>query len=141
MNIQEKRNIFNKYKTIDREIERLIDERTKWVSKAERITPSYLEGTKSNSVNSKIETAIEHIQEIEELLTYKIDEQIKLQKYIESCIDELDNEKHKTILKYKYINLYTFEQIAEKMDYCDARYVVRIHNKALSKVPLNYHEK
>lgn len=136
MNIQEKRNIFNKYKTIDREIKRLIDERTKWVSKAERITPSYSEGTKSNSVNSKIETAIEHIQEIEELLTYKIDEQIKLQKYIESCIDKLDNEKHKTILKYRYINLYTFEQIAEKMGYWNARYIRQLEVKALNKMSL-----
>ncbi len=121
MTIQQKREILKQYKYTLIEIDRLLDERAQLRARAKKI------GVNSDAVN-------EELQKADKILINKIDEQIKLQEYIENCIDKLDNQKYIKILKYRYINLCTHKEIAKKMCYCDERYIRKLESNALNKM-------
>ncbi len=52
---------------------------------------------------------------------------------IRTVIEAVPDEKLRRLLRLKYINGYTFEQIAVKLGYCD-RQIYRLHNEALQVV-------
>lgn len=123
MTIQQKREFLKQYKYTLIEIDRLLDERAQLRARFKKI------GINSDVIN-------EELLKEDKILINKIDEQIKLQKYIENCIDKLDNEKYIKILKYRFINLCTHKGIAKKMCYCDERYIRKLESKALNKMIL-----
>ena len=49
---------------------------------------------------------------------------------IRKIILEINNKEHSLILEMKYINMLTFDKIAEETGYC-RRHVLRLHEKAL----------
>lgn len=71
-----------------------------------------------------------------------IDEMIEKQEEIRQVINAVEDSRYRTLLKYKYMNGYTFENIACKLYYSE-RWVRRLHNEALEEiketleVPLN----
>lgn len=141
MTIQQKRRILRQYKYILIEIDRLLEERAQWRARAEKITPSYSNVVAGgNFSNSRIETAEEKIQEIDE----EIDKQLKIQKenrnIILSSINNLDDDKLRELLLHKYININNDEVIAEKLGYKDARYVRTKEVIALNKLNLNIYD-
>lgn len=78
----------------------------------------------------------ELLGEIEELIELYNEKQIKLMKQqmkIENVIDNLDNSIERTIMRLRYLNGYTWENICVITNY-SWRQVHRYHSKILEKI-------
>ena len=119
------------YGQIEREIERLLDERQRWVDLATRITPAYSDAPAGGSGgDGKIPAAVEKIVEQERRIDAKIAEMTKLLDEIEKLLGEVGNPDYRLLLELRYLQGLTWEQIAKKMHY-SWRHIIRLHGKAL----------
>lgn len=139
MTVQEKIDWLDQYRDLNREIDRELEELSRWRSRAEQITPD-TSGIPGGGSEDRIQTAIEKICEIENQIKDKIDRLISLRQEIERTIDAVPDSRYREVLRRKYIDGCTFEQIAEKMDRSD-RWVKYLHKCALRQVFLVVHHK
>lgn len=133
MTIKEKKEFLNSYKLINSEINRLLSECESYRELAKKITPTYSDTPKSQNTNSKIEIAVEKIATLESEINNKIIELLVKKEQIEKAISAINNTTLEEVLKRKYINCQTWEQIAVDMNY-SWRQVIRLHGQALSKM-------
>ena len=70
---------------------------------------------------------------IEKELYVKIDDLLSKQKEIENIIDHVKNPIGRTLLKYRYINGYEFQDIAKKMNY-SLSHTYLLHSRFLSQL-------
>lgn len=61
---------------------------------------------------------------------YRLDQQMQ---QIEHAVEQLTDERHKTVIVLRYMSGYTWEKIAQEMHY-DVRHIVRLHGAALRKI-------
>lgn len=127
---REKQRNLNRYRDISLEIERMIEERAREYSKACKITPVYTDMPKQTSGDNKLQTAIEKLLEEDQRLAEKITEYLTTKKEIEAEIETVSEDRLKVILKYRYIDNMTMEQIADEMGY-SYRNICYLHKKAL----------
>lgn len=136
MTREEKIRILKRYKIIDIETESLCDERKDWFEYATKINPELSDMPRANSNNDKIQLAVEKMTEIDaklnELLCDKVEEKYK----IEQAINGIDDDTTRVLLRYRFINGYTMEEVAEKMGY-DLRWLYRIYKKAINQIEIN----
>lgn len=76
---------------------------------------------------------VEKILSIEEKVSQSIDELIDLREYLKRAIEEVEEERLKLLLQYRYIEGLRFEEIALRMGY-DIRHVWRLHGQALQVI-------
>lgn len=132
---QEKKEYLNRYRSLDRKINRLLEELERWQSLATKITPCYSLMPKGNSNSDKLQTAVDNIIELQDVLNKKTDKYIDMRKDIDKAIDTVEDDTLQLLLCYRYIDNLTWEQVAVKMNYSYMQ-VCRLHGKALSKVRL-----
>lgn len=118
-------------KYLNQEIQSYTEQRNALRSAIEIKTSSFNEN-KVQETNKRFDDKYMKFVEISEQLNDKIDERMNLQVKITNEIDLIDKQELRLVLRYKYINLLTFEQIAVKMSY-DIRSVHRIHGNALKE--------
>ena len=70
--------------------------------------------------------------EVSEDINEQVDKIFDLRLRVSNEIDRLEKPEHRIILRMRYINLKTFEEIAVKMNY-DIRQVTRLHGNALQE--------
>lgn len=133
MTIKEKKEFLNSYKLINSEINRLLAECESYRELAKRISPTYSDAPKTLNNTSKLETAVEKIIELEHEMDKKVDQLQKKREEIEQAIQTVKNPTLEEVLKRKYINGQTWEQIAVDMNY-SWRQTIRLHGKALEKM-------
>ena len=73
--------------------------------------------------------------EISEKINGKIDELVELKQDISRRIDKLDDRVHVIILRDRYINMFEFHQIANRLNQSE-RHITRMHGQAL----IDFHE-
>ena len=116
---------------IEKEIRDLCDRKKRIYEDLTRATPSY--GDKSGGVpaspDSKHTSLAEYIRRIEE----KTDLLYDIKREIDEAIEKVPDVRLRRLLKLRYIDFYTWEKIAEKMNY-DLRWVHRLHQKALQTI-------
>lgn len=132
---REKQKNLNRYRDISLEIERMIEERAREYSKACKITPVYTDMPKQTSSDNKLQTAIGKLLEEDQRLAEKISEYLSVKLKIEAEIEAVEDEQLQCLLRYRYIDHLTWEQIAEKMNYSRV-HVLRLHKKILSQIML-----
>ena len=66
----------------------------------------------------------------------QMDKRIQLRREIVKKIEDMDSETEKAVLRYRYIHMLKWEEIAVKMHYT-FRHVVRIHGEALKKFKMS----
>lgn len=130
---REKQKSLNRYRDISLEIERMIEERAREYSKACKITPVYTDMPKQTSSDNKLQTAIEKLLEEDQRLAEKISEYLTAKKEIEAEIETVSEDRLKVLLKYRYIDNMTMEQIADEMGY-SYRNICYLHKKALQSL-------
>ena len=118
-------------KYLNQEIQSYTEQRNALRSAIEIKTSSFNEN-KVQETNKRFDAKHLKFVAISEQLNDKIDERMNLQVKITNEIDLIDKQELRLVLRYKYINLLTFEQIAVKMSY-DIRSVHRIHGNALKE--------
>lgn len=112
-----------------REIERMQLEIEQLRSRAERIT-AVMDGMPRSSNGGGFTLAADRIMDLQRELEKQVLEAIDLRLQIEREIERVPDWRERTILKYRYINGYTYETIAKLMNLTD-RWIRIIHKQAI----------
>lgn len=133
------KDFLKQYKALDREIDRLLEEKQHWEELALKVTPGY-EGAVSTGTpdGNRIPTAVERIVQWEEKIDRKVDQLVELREEIERMVSELDNKSQREILIRRYISGQKWERIALEM-HLEYRWVLRLHGRALQKLTIKSH--
>jgi len=123
----------SRYRHICNRIFCKLDEEARWMSIATKITPTMSDMPKAQSNSSKIETAVEKIDEIKEQIQQEIGTLMKERAEIEATIQSLPSERDREIFERKYIRGQYWEQIAVDMHY-EYHYLVSLHSIAIKSL-------
>ena len=131
----EKVQYLKQYKTLDRRINRLLEELARWRAKAEAISPVCSDMPRGGASEDRMATAIEHIIELERRINAEVDQLVTLRRAIELHIEILQDDKQREIMRYRYIDGLTMEQAAERMS-LSYQWVWALHRRALQKIQI-----
>lgn len=120
------------YKDAQREVDRLINERARWIARATKVTPTYTGMPHGGSGEDRMQDAVERLSEVEDELNGKIDRLVDLRREVDTAISTIGDTRLETVLRYRYIDDMTFEQIAVSMDY-SYDHIIRLHGWALKR--------
>lgn len=124
------------YKDAQREVDRLINERARWIARATKVTPTYTGMPHGGSGEDRMQDAVERLSEVEKELNEKIDKLVDLRREVDAAISTIGDTRLETVLRYRYIDCMTFEKIAVEMNYC-YKQICRMHGDALQKMSNN----
>ena len=133
MNKEQKVEYLQSHQKIDAEVDRLLDEASSLWSKCTKCTPVMSDMPKAGGVSDRTDIYIKYIEvmdELREAINKKIDDYVDKKAEIEATIDTLHDLRHRTVLKYLYINRKTIEDTADLMYYSVSQ-VKRYHQTAL----------
>ena len=130
----EKKAILLKYQAIERRINRLLDEKRGWMEKATAVNPVLSDMPKGGGAD-KIQNAVCRIADIEADINREIDRQIDLRERIETAICAIPDGRLRDLMRYRYIDGLTWEQIAVEMHYSYV-HICRMHGQALAVIML-----
>ena len=91
------------------------------------------DGGGHSGVSDKVGSTVAKIADLDAEIKAEIDKLVDVQRDILQTIGKVDNECLRTILTERYINCWTFEQIADDIHY-SYKQTCRLHGKALIKV-------
>ena len=95
-------------------------------------------GSSSGSPGNCTEDALIRLAETERRTQEKLAKLVHIRDEIVQAIEQVDNSDMQSILVWKYLNYFTFEQVAEKMHY-SVRNVKYKHKSALDKLCIDLH--
>ncbi len=125
----------SKYKYLNKEIDRKIKYLEDWQSKLYNVTGTLSDMPKSHNRTSKIENGIATIDEIEAQINNDIDDLVDLRTEIEGKIDAVEDMRLRELLKCRYMDCKTWEEIAYENNY-SWRWVYNLHEQALDRINL-----
>ena len=140
MTNQEKKKWLLEYRRLEQNIERDMEELQRLESRAEKITSMVSEMPKGSQQGDSLQRSVEKICELKVSLNQRIDAAVEKRKEIETVIETLEDKTLQLLLRYRYIDGMTWEQIAVKMRY-DYRWVLRLHGRALERLTIESHIK
>ena len=110
------------------------------IGQAESISPVYSDMPKAASNQSKIESAVCQIIDIERQISEEKEKSDKLRAKIENAIESLSNPRERDVLYMRYIvggyRLMKYDEIAEGMNYSE-RQVYRIYEKGIEHIVID----
>ena len=131
----EKKAILSQYRWAEKRIARLIEEKTAWMAKATAVTPVYSDMPKGGGDGDRVPVAVERIVEIKRELDREIDRQADLRTRVEAAIRGLSDPKLRDLIRYRYVDGMTWEQIAVELDFT-YQWVCALHGRALDQISL-----
>ena len=132
---REKIKYLSQYQYLNKEIDRKIQTLEFWGNKILNITGTLSDMPKSNKRSDMIATGIATMNDIEKEINKEIDELIQLRKEIEDKINAVDDPKLRELLKCRYLDCKSWEEIAYKNN-ITWRHVYRLHEKALDEIKI-----
>ena len=129
----------SQYRNLDIEIDSLVLERERLYSLATTRGGSVIDGTPKGAKSDNAapyERIIDRIIDIDDKVNKRIDRLIAIRHEINAAINGVKDDKLRSILRLRYINGYTFEQIAVELD-ISYRHICRLHGKALREVEIH----
>ena len=135
MTSQEKKEFLSRYLEILAEEKDLREEITYWESKAQKVTSSWSAVPSGGKGSDKVQMGAIKIAELRESLIDKINHLVAVRIEIERAIGTVQDDTQRRLLRRKYINGLTLEQIAVEMHYSYV-HTCRIHGYALSNIML-----
>ena len=134
MTNQEKKELLNGYIKAKKRFDRISDTMLEVMSYATKITPLLSDMPKGgNSSGNKIERAIERLDSLAGDLEEQAVRMRGAMKQVQSAIQTVPDETLQLLLELRYINGYTWEQIAVEMDY-SYQWVCTLHGRALNQL-------
>lgn len=136
MNNQEKKAFLNRYLASKSRFSSAAEEMSRIRSEAVRITP-ILSDMPSGSAGARdrISRSVERLEACADKLERESEVMQKTMEEINTAILTVQDATLRQLLTLRYINGYTWEQIAVKMNYSYV-HVCRLHGKALSEIML-----
>ena len=135
MTYQEKVKFLKRYKQIDKEIDQLLLEKREIFSLGTKVTPTYSDMPKGTGASDKVQSTVEKLEEYERKIDVKIDDWYEAKLNIEKAIHTVESDTLRLLLRYRYINGWTWEKIAVEMNYA-YRNVTRLHGKAINLIKI-----
>ncbi|NMA37043.1 MAG: hypothetical protein GX942_01920 [Papillibacter sp.] len=136
MTRNEKRQYLSRYRFIDVEIKRLMEERDEWFARATRVTASYGgEARHKSSEGDRLGDIVAKLCELDKMIDERVDALVDLRLELEAHIEKLEDPLLRNLLALRYINGLTFEDIGERLFY-SVRQVSNLHEKALDMFSL-----
>jgi hypothetical protein len=130
MTNREKIEYLKQYKNLDRRINRKLEEKERWKSKAEKVTSTITDMPRGKDEENQRELAIAEMMDCEKEAVTMIDYFVDLGREIQSVIDTVENDDLRILLEYRYIDGHKWEKIAVEMNY-DYQYIFELHRKAI----------
>lgn len=122
------------YERLKEEYLRLIAEQDKLEESAEVVTRRLSFEPKPTGVSDKVGNIISPYMDIQVLINAKMEEMAEARQMIEWACDKLPLTLG-VVMKYRYINLMKFTEIADTMHYSE-RHVLRLHGDALNRIKI-----
>lgn len=126
----------SRYITLNRRIDRLLEEKAKWWSLCLKTTPSLSQAPGGGESGSPVERPMDKVLEIEEKIDQEIDELLEVRRDIKTVLGQLEDDTLRLLMEYRYLDGLTFEEIAVKMHY-SWRWVIKLHGKALAEIKIS----
>ena len=140
MTNKDKKKWLLEYRRLEQNIERDMEELQRLESRAEKITSMVSDMPKGSQQGDSLQRSVEKICELKVSLNQRIDAAVEKRKEIETVIETLEDKTLQLLLRYRYIDGMTWEQITVKMRY-DYRWVLRLHGRALERLTIESHIK
>ena len=135
MTNKDKKKWLLEYRKLDQDIERDMEELQRLKSRAEKITSMVSDMPKGSQQGDSLQRSVEKICELKASLNQRIDAAVEKRKEIEAVIETLEDKTLQLLLRYRYIDGMTWEQIALKLNY-SYMHVCRLHGQSLSQIML-----
>lgn len=116
----------------DRRIDAMLERRERYEALAMKRTTSLTGMPGAKRTESSVEYFGCKLVDLTREIDRTVDEYVDLTRKIEREIDALTDDRHRDLLKWRYINAWPWERIAEEMHY-DKRQVYRLHGDALQE--------
>lgn len=132
---EQKIRYLSRYRRMNAQIDRLLEEKRRWWELALKITPSLSQAPGGGENGSRVERPMDKVMEIEAQITREIDELYTVRQEIKGTLSQLEDENLKLLMEYRYIDGLTWEQVAVEMNYSYMQ-ICRLHGKALNAIML-----
>lgn len=134
MSNQEKKHFLSQYIHAKERVMDISEEWTRIRSSAEKVTPTITDMPSSGAcVNDKLTLAIERMEACAEKLSKESAVMHEKMVLVETAINSVKDDTLKRLLELRYINGYTWEQIAVKMNF-SYQWVCVLHGRALAQI-------
>lgn len=133
LTIAEKKTELEKYRDLWKDIKCLEDDILRLESASEKVTSIISDLPRVQCTKDKM-VVVDDIIIKKEKLQQKISEAMAKREYIENAIDRVDNSLYRRVLRYRYINGASFEEISVKENYNYKYITSTIHPKALESI-------
>jgi hypothetical protein len=114
----------------DRRIDAMLERRERYEALAMKRTTSLTGMPAAQRTESSVEYFAGKLVDLSRDIDQMVDQYVDLTRKIEKEIDALPDDRHRDLLKWRYVNGWRWEQIADAMNY-DKRQVYRMHGDAL----------
>lgn len=135
MTNKEKKEYLYRYRNLESSIERLLEEKERWQTRAEKITPAITDMPRGGDAENQRELAICNMMDCANQAAEKINEQTKLKTEIEKAIESVGDDRLELLLVYRYIDGEQWEDITRLLD-CSWTHTHRLHAMALEKIKI-----
>ncbi len=133
MTNKEKKEYLGRYKRLNEQVNQLLLEKQEILALGTKVTPTYSDIPHKSNIGDKTSTTIEKLEEHEQKINQKIDEFIAVKSDIERAIHTVQDDTLRLLMRYRYINGWTWERIAVEMHYT-YQWVCQLHGKALNMI-------
>ena len=128
---KEKIKYLSQYRYLNSEIDRKIKYMEDCKSKIYNVTGTLSDMPRSGNRSNVIEDGIVNINEIEQNINQDIDKLVSLRTEIEGKINAIQDLKLRELMKCRYLDCKTWEEVAYKNGY-SWQHTYRLHEKALN---------
>lgn len=124
-----------RYVALGREIEQLSGELGRWFDIATRTSPAYSATPHSGRGEERIQKAIEERDRVSRKLSETINRMKRERLIIENSIEVVEDPTQRTLLRLRYIDGLTWEEVAEKIGF-SYQWTCTLHGIAVQKIKL-----
>lgn len=126
----------NQYRYLNADIDRKIKSLEDWRSKIFNVTATMSDMPKGSNRTNVIENGVAAIDEIESNINQDKDDLVNLRNEIENKIEAVEDLKLRELLKCRYLDFKSWEEIAFRNNYT-WQWAYKLHEKALDKIILD----
>lgn len=130
--MQDPKEYLNQIRYTNQEIQSRVEERNELRQAVMIKTSSFQTDKVQESGTTNFDDKYMKFIEVSEEINEQVDKLFDLRLRVSNEIDRLEKPEYRILLRMRYINLKTFEEIAVKMNY-DIRQVTRLHGNALQE--------
>lgn len=135
MTNQEKKAWLLQYRRLDDRIDRLEKEKAEWIERATKMNAPINGLPHGSGVSDTVGFAVSKAADLAAEINREIDRLADLRREIEAAIRTVPDDTMRDLLRYRYIDAMTFEEVAVRMHY-NYRWITRLHGRALSELAL-----